>query len=69
MLTRQSILRILGEAKDDYPEAKGALLASAARELEVKDEDLFPMLAEYLTGDEIASMMPKPGALDQGAVR
>ncbi|MBX3186539.1 MAG: hypothetical protein KF819_05975 [Labilithrix sp.] len=59
-LTRQSLVHVLGEAKDRYPEAKGALLAAVPRELAVQNEGIFELLLQYLSGDEVAPLMGRP---------
>ncbi|MBX3219040.1 MAG: hypothetical protein KF795_00895 [Labilithrix sp.] len=56
-LTRQSLVHILGEAKDRFPEAKGALLAAVPRELEVPKEGIFELLLQYLSHDDVAPLM------------
>jgi len=56
-LTRQSLVHILGAAQKEYPEAHAALLAAVPLEAAVRDEGIFELLQQYLTGDEIAAAL------------
>ncbi|MDX2019360.1 MAG: hypothetical protein SF187_03900 [Deltaproteobacteria bacterium] len=51
-LTRQSLIRILGDAKDRFPEAKAALIRQVKIEID-HNEGLIKVLSHYLDASEI----------------
>ena len=56
-LTRQSLVHILGAAQKESPEAHAALVAAVPLEMAVREEGIFELLQQYLTGDEIAAAL------------